>query len=72
MPENIMDRFDRIYALDKELRSACHPVPGKVLQQILECSRATLNRIIEDMPEFYGCAHYIQPSSQWLPLRTRG
>ena len=47
-----MDRFDRIYALHKELRSARHPVPGQVLQQRLECSRATLNRIIEDMRDF--------------------
>lgn len=49
-----MDRFDRIYALHKELRNARYPVPGQVLQQRLECSRATLNRIIEDMRNFIG------------------
>lgn len=49
-----MDRFDRIFALHKELRSARHPVRGQVLQQRLECSRATLNRIIEDMRDFIG------------------
>ena len=49
-----MDRFDRIYVLHKELRNARYPVPGQVLQQRLECSRATLNRIIEDMRNFVG------------------
>lgn len=49
-----MDRFDRIYALHKELRNARYPVPGQILQQRLECSRATLNRIIEDMRDFIG------------------
>ncbi len=49
-----MDRFDRIYALHKELRNARYPVPGQILQQRLECSRATLNRIIEDMRNFIG------------------
>ena len=39
-----MDRFDRIYALHKELYNARYPVSGRVLQQRLECSRATLNR----------------------------
>lgn len=49
-----MDRFDRIYALHKELYSARYPVSGRVLQQRLECSRATLTRIIEDMRDFFG------------------
>ncbi|MEQ6341272.1 MAG: YafY family transcriptional regulator [Gammaproteobacteria bacterium] len=49
-----MDRFDRIYALHKELRNARYPVPGQIFQQRLECSRATLNRIIEDMRNFIG------------------
>lgn len=54
MPENIMDRFDRIYALHKELRNARHPLSGQTLRQRLECSRASLNRIIEDMRDFMG------------------
>ena len=49
-----MDRFDRIYALHKELYNARYPVSGRVLQQRLECSRATLNRIIEDMRDSVG------------------
>lgn len=49
-----MDRFDRIYALHKELRNARYPVSGQILQQRLECSSATLNRIIEDMRNFIG------------------
>ncbi len=49
-----MDRFDRIYALHKELYNARYPVSGRLLQQRLECSRATLNRIIEDMRDSVG------------------
>lgn len=44
-----MDRFDRYYALHSMLRSARRPVPGKVLQEKLQCSRATLHRVIEKM-----------------------
>lgn len=49
-----MDRFDRIYALHGLLRDARRPVAGKLLQENLQCSRATLARIIEDMRDFLG------------------
>ena len=49
-----MDLFDRIYCLDRILRQSRYPVPHAVLQEKLECSRATTNRIIRDMRDFLG------------------
>ena len=53
-----MDRFDRIYGLHRIFRSARHPVSRKTLEEKLECSRATVNRAIEDLRDF-----------PWAPLR---
>ena len=53
-----MDRFDRIYGLHRIFRSARRPVPRKVLEEKLECSRATVNRAIEDLRDLL-----------WAPLR---
>ncbi|MGB5830644.1 MAG: WYL domain-containing protein [Thiohalocapsa sp.] len=44
-----MDRFDRIFELNRILQSARHPVSRRRLEEELECSRATAKRIIEDM-----------------------
>lgn len=44
-----MDRFDRIYDLHKILSASRYPVSRKKLEQELECSRATVKRIIESM-----------------------
>ena len=44
-----MDRFDRIYDLHKILSAARHPVSRQRLEDELECSRATVKRIIEAM-----------------------
>ncbi|MEN8175162.1 MAG: WYL domain-containing transcriptional regulator [Pseudomonadota bacterium] len=44
-----MDRFDRIYDLHKILSAARYPVSRKRLEDELECSRATVKRIIEAM-----------------------
>jgi len=49
-----MDLFDRIYCLDKILRQARYPVSRTVLQEKLECSRATTSRIIRDVRDFLG------------------
>ena len=49
-----MDLFDRIYCLDRVLRQSRYPVPRAVLQEKLECSRATTNRIIRDMRNLFG------------------
>ena len=53
-----MDRFDRIYRLHRIIRSARRPVPRRVLEEKLECSRATVNRAIEDLRDLL-----------WAPLR---
>ncbi|WP_058556704.1 YafY family protein [Thiohalocapsa sp. ML1] len=44
-----MDRFDRIFELNRILQASRHPVSRKRLEDELECSRATVKRIIEDM-----------------------
>lgn len=49
-----MDRFNRIYRLHRLLSHRKIPVPLKTLQEQLECSRATVMRIIEEMRDFLG------------------
>lgn len=44
-----MDRFDRIFELNRILQGARHPVSRRRLQEELECSRATVKRVIDDM-----------------------
>ncbi len=44
-----MDRFDRIFELNRILQAARQPVSRARLEAELECSRATVKRIIEDM-----------------------
>lgn len=49
-----MDRLRRIYKLHQIITSHRYPVPHRVLQEKLECSRATVNRIIQEMRDFLG------------------
>ncbi len=44
-----MDRFDRIFELNRILQSARYPVSRQRLEAALECSRATVKRLIEEM-----------------------
>lgn len=44
-----MERFDRIFRLHQILESHRHAVARRTLEERLECSRATVKRIIEDM-----------------------
>ncbi|MFI4939728.1 MAG: helix-turn-helix transcriptional regulator [Burkholderiales bacterium] len=44
-----MDRLQRIYKLHRIIAAHRLPVPHSVLQEKLECSRATVNRVIEEM-----------------------
>lgn len=44
-----MDRFDRIYDLHKILSVSRYPVSRKKLEEELQCSRATVKRIIDSM-----------------------
>jgi predicted DNA-binding transcriptional regulator YafY len=49
-----MDRFDRIFALHQILRTRRTPVSRRDLEEKLECSRATVKRLIEDLRDFLG------------------
>lgn len=46
-----MDRFDRIYQLDRVLRGRRTAIPRRDLQARLECSRATVQRAFDDLRE---------------------
>lgn len=48
-----MDRLQRIYNLHQIIATHRLPVPHSVLQEKLECSRATVNRIIEEMRLYF-------------------
>lgn len=47
-----MDKFDRVHALHKRLAGARHPVSAESLMRELECTRATLTRLISYMRDF--------------------
>ena len=47
-----MDRFDRIFALHQLLSSHRNPVSRQLIEQKLECSRATAKRIVENMRDY--------------------
>ena len=49
-----MDLFDRIYYMHRILSQSRYPIPQAVFQERLECSRATVNRIIRDMRDCLG------------------
>ncbi len=49
-----MERFDRIFRLNQILQNARVPVSHKTLEAELECSRATVTRIIEDLRDYLG------------------
>lgn len=48
-----MDRLQRIYKLHQAVSSRRHPVSCQTLQDALECSRATVNRIIQEMRLYF-------------------
>ncbi len=47
-----MDRFDRIFELNRIFQAARQPVPRRRLEEELECSRATVKRLIDDMRRY--------------------
>ncbi|MBI2969406.1 MAG: YafY family transcriptional regulator [Gammaproteobacteria bacterium] len=49
-----MDRFDRIFALHKLLAGRRTPISRRELESRLECSRATVRRLIEEARDFLG------------------
>ena len=48
-----MDRLQRIYKLHQAISTRRHPVSCQTLQDKLECSRATVNRIIQEMRLYF-------------------
>lgn len=48
-----MDRLQRIYTLHRVISSRRHPVSRTTLEQELECSRATVKRIIQEMKLYF-------------------
>ena len=48
-----MDRLQRFYKLHQVISSRRHPVSRITLEQELECSRATVKRIIEEMKLYF-------------------
>ncbi len=48
-----MDRLQRIYKFHQAILSRRHPVSLHTLQDELECSRATVNRIIQEMRLYF-------------------
>lgn len=48
-----MDRFDRIYLVHRQLQGARVGVSHARLEALLECSRATVNRVLHDMREYF-------------------
>jgi len=49
-----VDRFDRIFQLNKILQSSRQPISRQRLEAQLECSRATAKRVIEDLRDCLG------------------
>lgn len=59
-----MDRFQRILLLHRLLASHRLPVSHRVIEEKLECSRATATRIIEEMRDFLGAPiEYDRPAN---------
>jgi len=48
-----LDRLQRIYKLHNLIVAHRYPVPHSLLQEKLECSRATINRIIQEMRLYF-------------------
>ncbi len=48
-----MNKTDRIYLLDQILKSARYPVSKQTLMERLDCSQATLYRIVADLRDAY-------------------
>jgi predicted DNA-binding transcriptional regulator YafY len=68
-----MDKFDRIFELHKILSHRKLPVSGKELRERLECSRATLNRIIQEMRDYLNAPlKYDQEQNGYYYDHTQG
>ncbi len=72
-----MERFHRYYSLHRILSSRRLPVPRAAIERELECSRATVNRIIDVYSERAGMNRLCSGSSAtcrpavWKRARSR-
>ncbi|MEK7878000.1 MAG: WYL domain-containing protein, partial [Pseudomonadota bacterium] len=55
-----MERFHRYYSLHRILSSRRLPVPRAAIERELECSRATVNRIIDDLRGYGAPVEYLR------------
>lgn len=67
-----MDRFTRIFELHKILTSHRHPVSRAVLEERLECSRATVRRAIDDLRDHLGAPVAYDRARNGYHYDTRG
>ena len=73
-----MDRLQRIYRLHQIISSNRLPVSHSVLQEKIECSRATVNRIIQELRDYFNAPlgydrerngyHYVLKPSETFEL----
>ncbi len=69
----VMDRFDRIYTLHTLLVNRRMPVSMAGLKSELQCSRATVARIIEEMRDYLGApVEYDRKRNGYLYNRSHG
>src|SRR3990167_5212321 len=55
-----MERFHRYYSLHRILSSRRLPVPRAAIERELECSRATVNRVIDDLRGYGAPIEYLR------------
>ena len=55
-----MERFHRYYSLHRILSSRRMPVPRAAIERELECSRATVSRVIEDLRNYGAPIEYLR------------
>ena len=60
-----MERFHRYYALHQLLKGRRVPVARAVIQEKLECSRATVSRIIEDLRGYGAPIEYLRDENDY-------
>lgn len=67
-----MERFHRYYRLHRILSSRRLPVPRAVLERELECTRATVMRVIEDLRNYGAPVEYLREANgyRYVPGRA--
>ena len=67
-----MDRIEKIYQLHRLFRARRRPVPRKVIEEELECSRATAKRLIAYLRDFLGAPVQYVPEAGGYAYVERG